>query len=209
MIGDILLDRFLRQIHRPPNQWLDPGGRSKCGHCVGATRACLKIFDRTGLAQSPAQDLNIADELIVTSNFNVRDEIGKRSPHQFLLGSAFDWLKARHDPGFGWKGGEKRLGKTMDRLDFQAAWAIEHSGKQLPRPFTHLRIVGLAKMQEIGAKLAIFQSNPACKARADAVRHLCSRGLCEGEAEDGFRTRSLEQKAQYARCQNLRLASAR
>ena len=72
-----------------------------------------------------------------------------------------------------------------------------------------LRIVRFAEVQQVGSELAVLQPHPGREPRADAVGHFGRRRLGEGEAEDRFRARALEQQPQHARGQHLRLAGSR
>ena len=97
----------------------------------------------------------------------------------------------------------------MDRLDLEAARAIQHPREQLARALPRDRIIGFAQRHQVGGKVAILQTDPGREPRADAVGHLGGRRLGESQAQDRFRPRTLQQQAQHPRRQDLRLSRPR
>src|SRR5689334_21555779 len=106
-VADILLGRFLRQVHQPSKGRFDGGSFAKISERLRTPGAGLEIIDRTGFPQSPAQPLYVANQLLVRIGFGVDHQLGERTPNQLLLRSAFDRLKAGHDARFCRESGEK------------------------------------------------------------------------------------------------------
>ena len=126
MVGDVILDRFIGQSHQLPDLRFNRRTRTKRGQCLRRARAGLEIFDGTALAEPPAEALDVADQRLVGGGFRVGHEVGEGAPHQLLLRPAFDRLETGHDPRFRRKCGEQPLGEAVDRLDLEAARAIQH-----------------------------------------------------------------------------------
>ena len=173
---------------------------------LGLASAGLKIFDRAGLAQAAAEALDVADQPFVAGGFGLGHEVGERAPHQLLLGASLDGLETGDDAGFGGEGCEQRLREAVDGLDLQAAGTVEYLGEQLPRPLPSLWTIAFAEVQEVRSEIAVLQPHPLREPASNAIGHFGGGCLGEGQAEDRFWTRALQQQAQHARGQHLGLA---
>ena len=151
--------------------------------------ANLEIFDCARLAETAAEDLHIADQLIIPHLFRARHQLGERPPYELLLGPALDWLESRHDSGFGRECCQHRLGEAVDRLDLEATRTIKNLGKKLPGALSRSGIIGFAERQQVRRELAVLQPHPFGEASSDTVRHFGRGSLREGQAEDRFRAR--------------------
>ena len=146
---------------------------------------------------------------VVAARFGVRHQIGKRPPHQLLLGPALDRLEPGRDPRLRGKGREQRLGEGVDGLDLEPAGAIEHLARTAAARAPASADRWVRRAQQVRSELAILEPDPRGETSADAVGHLRGRRLGEGQAQDRFRPRALQQQTQHARGQDLRLAGAR
>src|SRR5262249_46854898 len=149
MVGDIVLDRFIRQIHQASDRRLDRIAGAERGPRLGLSGAGLEIVDRSALTQPLAETLHVADERLVAGRFGMGEEVSEGAADQFLFGATLDRLEARDDPGLSRERCEKTLRKGVDRLDLQATRAVEHAREQLASAFAGPGIGGLAEMVEI------------------------------------------------------------
>jgi hypothetical protein len=203
---DMIVDRFLGQVQQPTDLRLDPTGFPQCLKRVWPPRTGLQIFDRSRLAEPAAQHLHVSNQRVIASRFGIRKQICQRPPDQLLLGAPLDRLEPRHNPRFRRESGEERLREGMDGLDLQATGAIQHLRKQLPRPLEQPVVRHLAERLEVAPQFASLQAHPCREPRADAIGHLGRGGLGEGQAQDRFGPRALEQQPEHARGQHLRLS---
>ena len=109
------------------------------------------------------------------------------------------------------EGSEEILREGVDRIDPEAATrAIEYPREKRPCPLARVRIALRAQVDELFRQLCVAHAHPAGQHLVDAHGHFRRARLGEGEAQDlrGIGTR-LQQQAEHARGQHLRLAGAR
>ena len=123
-------------------------------------------------------------------------------------------------PSIGWnpgtipasagKGREQATGRSCGWSGSSARRGSRGPSRTTAARVRAVRIVRLSPRRiEVGPEFAVLEPHPSGEPRADAVGHLGRRGLGEGQAQDRFRPRALQQQAQHARGQHLRLAGPR
>src|SRR3982751_1803606 len=186
MMSNIILDRLLGEFHQAANFKFDPCRRSEIRQRLRLAGARLQIFDGPGLAEPPAEALNITGELGVATRLGIRHQFGERAPNQLLLRPPLDWLETRSDSGLRREGREERLGKGMDRLDLQPAGTIQDSSEQLAGSLPGSRVVWFSKSEQVFSKQLVGKSHPCREPSADPVRHLGRGRFRECQTKYGF-----------------------
>src|SRR5690349_5544051 len=89
------LDGLVGKTHRRANLALDLDRRAELSHRPALARASLQILDRPCLAEPAAENLDVADQRLVTPLLRAGHQVGEGSPNKFLLRPALDGLEAR------------------------------------------------------------------------------------------------------------------
>jgi hypothetical protein len=203
------LDRAFRQMHHFAQLWLDLSRRPQRSHRLSGVATAYQVPDGINLSEPEAELLHVVDELPLAVRFRFRQQISERAPGEFLLRPALDRFEPRSDPGFRRKRREKRLRKAVDRLNPQAAWAVQHLCEQLPSAPDCGRVVRLSEREQLLAEGLVRHPDPGRQPLADPVGHLRSGRLGEGQAQDRFGRCAVQHQPQHPRGQDLRLPRSR
>ena len=136
--------------------------------------------------------------------------VRQHPPTQQVSLPILDRTRSRYHPGFDGKRRQQILGESVDRIDPQAAAGrIEHTREQGPRPSANVGRRLRPEPRQLLAKFRVVHANPSRQNAVDPHRHLRGACLRESQAQDRRGTDAvLQQQAQHARGQHLRLASA-
>ena len=203
-----LVDVPRRQVQLAADIGLDPGRqRLQRGERAGAFGEELL---GPALPQPERQRADRAHGAVASFALGGGQHLGQRLAPQHRLLARLERAEAGDQSRLDRKGGEQPLAEAVDGLDAQAAAGrVEHLGEERAGAGALRRVAGLAQRLQIAAEIGIGHPHPGGEPVGYALCHLRGARLGEGEAQSRGRLHALQQQAEDARGQDLRLARTR
>ncbi len=128
---------------------------------------------------------------------------------ELRLRRVVEHLETRSDIGLERKLLQQPRAEGVNRLHLEAARRLQRNGEQSPRPCAPCHIGrDVGGLPDRRVEFCIVEGDPLTQIVEHSIGHVGRGGLGEGDAEDLRRVDALEQEADHALRQNVRLARA-